>query len=425
MMKVYEAMRTSRFCQLLLLTAATLAATYSRAALRPLQETMSASLALSDTQVAWLQGPALAIPMTLGSIPIGLLVDRFPRVHLFVVFVALTVAATAMTAFATSMPALFAARCLAGLASAGTLIVVFSVLSDLYSATHRGRAIMVTTFGEIGGGPAAFALGGALLAAHSAAFVPAMESWRQALIWMCAPLLAVLLLMLLVREPPRTDRVVQHPPAREAWARLWQYRAVITPMLLSRIMVWVADGAVLVWAAPNFTRNYALPPDRVGVIMASALLASGVLGPALGGPLADYCQRTGGPRRTMTIMCFAALACVPAGMFAILPGVASASVMMCLFLTLGFTIGTAELSLATIVVPGELRGLYIAITVTVGAIFSVGVAPVVVSYLSISFGGPAMIGVALAVVCMITSALGAVVFGFGRRYFPGPAVATP
>lgn len=398
---------------------ATFAATYGRAALRPLQETMSASLTLSDSQVAWLQGPALAIPMTLGSIPIGLIVDRYSRMHFSVVFAALTVVATVMTALASSMPALFAARCLAGLASAGTLIVVFSVLSDLYAQTHRGRAIMVTMFGEIGGGPAAFALGGALLTAHSATFVPGLESWRQALLWMCVPLLAVVLSMLLLREPPRTDRVVKHSPACTSWLRLWQYRAVIAPMLLSRIMVWIADGAVLVWAAPNFMRNYALPPDRVGAIMASALLFSGVLGPVLGGPLADLCQRTGGPRRTMTVMCLAASLCVPAGLFAVMPNVASVSVSMGVFLALGFMIGTAELSLATIVVPGELRGLYIAITVTVGAIFSVGLAPVIVSHLSHSLGGPPMIGKALAIVCVITSAIGAVVFGFGRRYFPG------
>lgn len=419
-----RAARTSRLLQLLLLTTATFAATYGRATLRPLQETMSASLTLSDNQIGWLQGPALAIPMALGSIPIGLLVDRYSRARLFIVFAALSLAATALTAFASTIALLFMARCLAGLASAATLVLAFSVLSDLYAPAQRGRATMVTLFGEIGGAPAAFALGGVLLAMSNGTSSSGLESWRWALLWMCAPLMPAVLLMLLLREPLRTGVTVQNLSVREGWSRLWGYRAMILPMLLSRIMVWIADGAVLVWAAPNFARNFGLPPDRIGAVMATALLASGILGPVLGGPLADLCQRTGGPRRTMTAMCIVALLSMPAALFAIMPDATLAGFTLTLFLMLGFTIGTAELALATIVVPGELRGLYISITVTVGAIFSIGVAPLVVSGLSGVLGGPAMIGKALAIVCVTTSVLGTVVFGFGRRYFPRKTAVT-
>jgi MFS family permease len=244
-----------------------------------------------------------------------------------------------------------------------------------------------------------------------------LSSWRWALLWMCAPLLAVVFLMLMLREPPRTGVRAKNTSVREVWPELWRYRAVIVPLLLARVMVWIADGAVLVWAAPNFARNFALSPDRIGAIMGTALLASGILGPVLGGPLADVCQRSGGPRRTMTAMCVVALLSVPAALFAIMPGATLASFMLVLFLTFGFTIGTAALALATIVIPGELRGLYVAVTVTVGATFSIGVAPLVVSGLSGALGGPEMIGQSLAIVCAATSVLGAVAFGFGRRYF--------
>lgn len=418
-----EANPSARFFQLVLLTAATFAATYGRFTLGPLQETMRVSFGLSDNQVALLQGAAMAIPMALGSIPVGLLVDRYSRARLFVVFAILTTVAAALSAFAPNLIVLFMARSLAGLASAAMLVLSFSVLSDLYAPAQRGRATMVTFFGEIGGAPAAFALGGLLLALSSAAAGTGSENWRWALAWMCAPLVLVAILMLFLREPKRTGITEHDLPMRAAWASLWRYRGVVVPLLLARIMVWVADGGVLVWGAPTFARRFNLPPDRVGTIMASALLIAGIMGPLLGGPLADLCQRTGGPRRTMAGLCVVALLSIPAALFATVSAPTMSSFLLGAFLTFGFTIGTAALALATIVIPGELRGLYLAVTISVGATFSIGIAPLVVSSVSGALGGPAHIGEALTLICVATSILGAIVFGLGGRYYPGGGVA--
>lgn len=406
-----------RLFQLLLLTTAAFASTYGRFTLGSLQETLRLNLDLSDNEVALLQGPAMAIPMVLCSIPAGLLADRCSRARLFVVFALLSLVATVLTAFATGFLPLFLARCLAGIASAATLVLTFSVLSDLYGPEQRGRATMVTLFGEIGGAPAAFALGGMLLTLLGPMSGEGLENWRWALLWMCIPLMPPVVLLLMLREPPRTGIMVERPPLSQVWPRLQKYRAVIVPLLLARIMVWIADGAVLVWAAPSFARQFALPPDRIGAIMGAALLIGALLGPILGGPLADLCQRSGGPRRTMSMMCMVASLSVPAALFAIMPYPVLASVMLTVFLTLGFVIGTAAMALATIVIPGELRGVYIAITVSVAAIFSIGVAPLAVSGLSGVLGGPAEIGRALAIVCASTSVLGSIVFAVGRRGF--------
>jgi hypothetical protein len=109
---------------------------------------------------------------------------------------------------------------------------------------------------------------------------------------------------------------------------------------------------------------------------------------------------------------------VPAALFSIAPSAALAGIGLTLFLTLGFTIATVAMALTTIVTPIQLRELFVAIQFTAGAAFGMGIAPLAVSSLSGTMGGPHMIGEALAVVCAITSALGAVVFGFGRSYFP-------
>lgn len=415
-----------RHHQLLLLAISYFAATYARFTLGPLQETIRSSLALSDIQIAWLQGPAVALPMAIGAIPVGLLVDRLSRVRLLSVFTSLSLLATAATALAPSLPTLIVSRCLVGFAAGAIVICAYSLICDLYEPPQRGRANMVATMGDTGAAPAAFALGGILLGMHGAPIAgEPHDHWRWALLWMCLPLIAIVAIQLLLREPRRTDISTSKHSVRNVWASLWRYRALILPMLVARMMVWIADGAVVVWAAPNFERNFNLSPERVGALMATALLFSAILGPMLGGPLADLCQKSGGPRRTMLALCIAALISIPAALFAVMPDPSWAGFMLAAFLTLGFCIGTAAIVAGTIVIPGELRGTYVAITITVGSICSLGLAPLIVTYTSQLLGGPSEIGRALSIVCVVMSILGALSFGSAARYFPGHPEAHP
>jgi MFS family permease len=415
--------RIGRLVQLLLLAAATWVAMYSRSALGPLQETIRASLSLSDNQMALLQGAAMALPMALGSIPLGLLADQVSRARMLSFFVCLSCASCVFSAVASEFSLLFIARCLAGLSSAAILIACFSLIGDLYAPEERGRASMVVASGEIFGAPAAFAIGGTLVVMVGTTpgmTLPGWElaDWRWSLLWMAGLLIPIVLLTLLLREPPRSDVVREKPPLRVVWPELWRYRTVAMPVLLARAMIWLADGAVFVWAAPTFARKFDLAPDRVGAMIGVVLLVSGLLGPVLGGPLADFCQRRGGPRQTMAALAGIALLSVPAALFAVMPSAVSAACVLAVFLTLGFTISTAGVTLSIIVIPGELRGFYLGITFTVGSLFFVGLAPLAVSMLSGFLGGEAMIGRALAIVCASAGALGAIVFGLSARILP-------
>jgi MFS family permease len=180
-------------------------------------------------------------------------------------------------------------------------------------------------------------------------------------------------------------------------------------------MVGVADGAAVIWAAPTLSRSFSLAPGRVGAIMATVLLVSGVLGPILGGVLADICQRTGGPPRTMLVLSGLAILSVPAGFFAIAPSVAAASGLLVVFVTVGYAISVTATTLTTVVIPNELRAFCMAVLIAIGVLCGVGLAPVAVSVVSGAVGGPPMIGRALTIVSVATSLLGAATFAFGRR----------
>lgn len=407
----------ARLVQLVILSLTTWTVGYARFMLGPLQETLSKALNLDDNHIALIQGTAVAVPMALAAIPLGLLSDRVSRARLYLLFIGLALIAPVIQALAHSFIVLFAARCLTGLAIAWVLVTAYAMGADLFPPETRGRAYIVMALGEMGGPPAAFAVGGLLLTAYGTLHpIAGMDDWRLALLSMCVPLLPIWFLLFALREPRVEGRAAESPPLAHAARALWEYRRILVPLLVARITVWVADGAVVVWGAPLFARRFDLPPSQIGAIMAMVMLVGGLAGPAIGGGVADYCQKRGGPRRTMSVMALLSLAALPFALFALLPQSGWVIFAMTAFVTIGFTINLPALTVGTIVIPSHLRGSYLAVTITTGALFSIGVAPLAVSLLATLMGGPNHLGPALSVVCALSSLLGAVVFIIGRSH---------
>jgi MFS family permease len=402
-----------RATQFILLTIVAVVAIYSRTVVSPLQEMMRIALALRDNQMALLQGPAMSLPFVVAAIPLGLIVDRYSRVRVLFIFALSNLAGTVLTAVASHFALLFLARCLVGLTSTATNIAAFSVIADLYPPAQRGRASMIVVLGEFGGMAAAFALGGALAGIYG----PGPDGWRWAMIWLAAPLVPVALLIFAMRDPPRAGVPIGAPPVWKAFVQLWVYRAVIGPLLVGMAMAQTAQGSALVWAAPTFSRNFALPPGRVGVIMSIVVFMSGILGSIAGGTLADACHRTGGPRRTTLAVNALALLTIPACLFGISPWVGSASILLFALVTLIGAIIVTGITLVTIVIPSELRGVCLAAIIGTNALFGGALGPPAVSFLSGMIGGPPMIGRALALVCTLACLVATGAFGFGRRNF--------
>src|SRR6185312_12773427 len=116
---------------------------------------------------------------------------------------------------------LFVARAVVGLAEIGSLIAAFSLVADLSLPAQRGRASMVIGGGSELSAPVAFAVGGSLLV-HLG---PSASAWREAVLWMTLPPIAVIaVLMLRLPEPPRTGAIVKNQPLCAAFARLWPHR---------------------------------------------------------------------------------------------------------------------------------------------------------------------------------------------------------
>lgn len=402
-----------RVAQLAMLIVATAGAWLAARALSPLQEAMRVSLSLSDNQVALLQGTALALPIVIAAIPLGYVVDRYSRVRLLFIFAGVAATGSLLTAFASGFAMIFAARCLAGLGMAASTIAVFSLVADLYPPDRRGRAKGLVVIGQFAGTSLAFAMGGWLLGA-----LDSSESWRWAMLWLAAPtVLSGLLVKLTLREPPRVGVVVRHPSLREAGSELWAHRTMAMPLIAGIILAEIPMFGVVTWAAPMFSRTFALSSERIGSIMTIGMMLSGACGPILGGVLADHCHRLGGPSRTVAALSMMAVLGVPSGLFAVMPGVYPASILLVVCCLVSAATTAMAVTLFTIVIPNEVRGLCLAILSAVSALFSLAMAPLLISVVSEAMGGPAMIGKSLAVVCMSASALCAATFAMGRHFF--------
>lgn len=408
-----------RRVQLLLLAIAMATSNYARSALSPLQESVRLTLSLSDNQLALLQGPIITWPVVLAALPLGLLVDRHSRARLLFLFVAALLLGTVATAFASNFATLLTARCFVGIAAAAVPIAAFSLIADLYAPQWRGRAKIIVAMGELAGASAVFALGGFLLSQLDSP----EGGWHLAMLGLAVPLVLGALTLLALRDPPRAGLAASSAGARRrVFQELWRHRAMMAPLLAAKIMVGAAYGAVAAWAVPTFVRGFGMPANRAGSTMAIVLLIGGITGPIAGGALADLCHRTGGPRRTFAALSVLALLSVPVAFFALMPTAFAATTMLVVFMTLVGVIGVAEMTLATIVIPNELRGVSLSVLIAAGLIFGVGLAPLTVSVLSSAVGGAESIGNALCIVCAVSGIVGAASFAWASRNAGAPQV---
>jgi len=400
--------------QLFLIALAASAALYSRTALSPLQEAVRNALNLNDNQMALLQGPALALPMIFTAAPIGYLIDHQSRARLMFVFAVLIVFGSTLTAMAPNFAVLFTARCIIGVSAPAIATAAASMVADAVSADHRGRANMFLSMGQVAGMSAAFAFGGAALGRFGAG----PQDWRSAMVLLTLPLVPIAALLLVLREPLRTEVKSARRGVYAYLGGLWAYRRLIAPLFFGFIMVSIADGASMIWVAPVLARRFALEPAQIGEILALVLIVSGILGPLVGGFVADFSQKTGGPRTTAMALGGLIFLGAPVGLFALANSVPLVIGLLTFFLLLGAACNVAVTTLLTVVIPNELRGLCMSVVWTTGALFGLGIAPMSISLLSGLLGGASHIGVSLAVVCACSSVVGGLSVALSGRSFP-------
>ncbi len=270
-------------------------------------------LALSDTQAGSLMTGFVLVYM-LTSPVFGALGDRKGRPRLLALGVAIWSAATALGGLARSFFGLFAARATVGVGEAAYGTIAPALLADFFPKEQRGRVFAIFFAAIPIGSAAGYALGG---------LVDQRFGWRAAFFIAGLPGIALSLLCLGLKDPPRGARDAPHPalptaplasrdlqsrpapseaggnPLRSAargeredgvwrsYTRLLKNRPYRLTVLGYAAYTF-ALGGLAFWAPAFFERVRGMSKSEATVQFGVIVVATGFLGTFAGGWAGDY-----------------------------------------------------------------------------------------------------------------------------------------
>ena len=232
-----SAIRESKGYRTLVLWLLTLVYIFSfidRQIIGSLSPAIQADLGFTDWQLGLLKGFGFALLYTTVGIPIAWLADRYSRIKIVTVSLALWSAFTALTGMAGNFIAMLAARTGVGIGEAGGSPPSHSIISDLYAKDQRASALGVYSLGIPIGIAFSYILAGMLVETLG---------WRGTLIALgLAGILLSLVLLLVVKEPIRGqmdgDNVALKPVGID--------ESIST---LAKIPSWWAMGMGIAWVS--------------------------------------------------------------------------------------------------------------------------------------------------------------------------------
>jgi len=255
-----------------------------------LAQSMKLDLHLSDTQLGLLAGTAFASLYALSGIPIARLAERFNRVTIISLSLAVWSALTSLGGAAGSFAQLLGLRVGVGIAEAGCSAPSHSLISDYYPRQRRAGALSLYSCGLSLGYLFVSVVGG---------YVVLHQGWRAACLAVGLPGVAVALLVrYLIAEPPRG-----HAEGGAGAAAGFSVRtetrelgAVARALFLS----WPAANIIIgftissfasygawVFIPAYFNRAFGLDFGTVGVVVGLAGSVPVALGTLLGGFVTD------------------------------------------------------------------------------------------------------------------------------------------
>lgn len=379
-----------------------------------LVEPLKADLAISDTQIALLIGPAFAFLYAILGLPVAWLADRFPRVVIAVAGVTIWSLSTIASAYAGSFEQLFALRMGLALGEAVLSPVAVSLISDYFKRRERSTPTAVfVSCGSIGL-VTAYIIGGALIALiqngglSAVPIIGHLAVWRATLILVGLPGLVLAALMALtVREPTR-GRLDELPASAVAQVGIFdsvrQAARFYVLFFLGNSICMTLTFAAVTWFPTYLIRAYGMSSSQSGYLFGVSLMV-GALFNFLIPTAAQWLARRGRKEALLLL----SLALIPVG--SVLFGAALiqtnlAPTIILLILGFGILSGTNALSSVAVALtaPAAFRGRLMAINLACSNLIGLSLGPFAVARIAEAyFSGPRALGSGMLVVgCVAT-----------------------
>ena len=343
-----------------------------------------ADLGLTDLEISLLQGAGFAVIFALAGLPSGRLADRVNRRNLIAAGLSLWSGATIVCGLAVDFWTFLLARVAVGLGEAMLVPAASSLIIDSFSPSRRGLALGTFSLGATFGAGFSLFIGGVVLGwieAGRFAATPglaALEPWRQLMVLAGLPGLALVPLLLLVREPARCHSAGLIAISA-ALARLISDNATVLRVCLVKGALGVGDYALIAWLPTLLQRTHGMTPLQAGGLVGLSLTVSGVIASVAGGALSDrFAQHWGVRSRAALLLGCYLLTLVGASLFLLAQTgqqTALAFAIWALGSVSGYVIGHVVMQES---VPNEMRATTVALSLAVTALVGISLGPTLV-----------------------------------------------
>jgi MFS family permease len=362
-------------------------------------------LGIGDTAFSLLAGFAFALLYTALGLPVGILVDRRPRLPIVITGSALWSVATAACGLAGGFLQLFVARVAVGVGEATLSPAASSLIGDAFPPSRRGLALSLYACGITVGGGLALIGGGFLVSAAERLgtvrlpLVGPLAGWQISFLVAGAAGLVVPILLAACREPARRDIAVGTAP-QPALPWLKANARAVVPIFLGYSLMVIVNYALLLWVPAYFARVHGLSPSQTGLAIGLSLLIAGTAGMLAGGGISDRLVRGGRPHGPILVVLISIVLQLPLFVGAMLAP--TTPVAIALLAAAAFAIcmnGGLQTATVQALAPNPLHGRVTALYLLVANIIGLGVGPTLIALVAERLlGGPQMIGLALALV---------------------------
>jgi MFS family permease len=353
-----------------------------------LVEPMRRDLNISDTQVGWLFS-GFAIFYAVAGLPLAYLADRVNRRWLITIGIFFWSLMTIGCGLARNFWLLLGARIGVGVGEAVLTPSAHSLIGDYFPREKIPLAVAVFQLSGTLGTGIAFTVGGVIveLVKHAppvdAGPFGFLKAWQMVFIYVGAPGMLAILLMLAVREPVRRGIIQAYAGKRVGLGALWAfYRRNWRTMLSHHVgfgAISLAGFSFVFWTPTFFQRIHGVPAGVAGAYYGLYFLTFATIGTYVGAWLGQHLYRKGHKDWPMRGTLMTAWVMIPLGLLA--PSVPWAWLAWVLYAPLMFFInvpfGMAYGALP-VIVPNQMRAQVAAIYLMLGSAVGMGLGPVVV-----------------------------------------------
>jgi MFS family permease len=395
-----------------LLALASMGSQFDRTVVNLMVAPLKATFSLDDTHFAMLQGLAFGTFYVVACVPIGRLADRYQRRLIIATGIGLFSLFAMASGLARSYLQLFLTRVGVAVGEATLTPAALSMLSDLYPPERLSRPVSAFLMSAPVGQGLAFMVGGGLLhwlttaTALSLGPLSRLAPWQSAFIIVGAPVLLLVPLFLLQREPARRGPGGRQPLSVAEVVSVVRVRApALGPMFAGFAMVNLVSYTFFIWTPTFIQRTYGWNTAEAGVAFGLIVLLCGTGGVFFAGWLSDRLTRSGRLDAQLRVAAFGFVGCGVFGALApLMPtaGAALALLVPAIFLSMMPypCAGTA----IQLIVPNRARAQVTAIYVTLTTLIGLVVGPLVVGLMTDHvFHDPAQIRYSLAIVVGIAA----------------------